>query len=97
METRILLLIGGLAIATIAIRALGLITGNFILNSRHAWVLRDLPGVLIVSLVASSLANMPLEGWIAAVLALAVAMLSNHVITTMLCGVLAYALLENFL
>lgn len=95
MGSSMIMLIGGLAIATFAVRALGLITGNFFQESRFSWVLRDLPGILIVSLVASSLANLTIEGWIAACIALGIALYSNHVILTMIGGVAAYALLQN--
>ncbi|MEP1613725.1 MAG: AzlD domain-containing protein [Roseobacter sp.] len=97
MEPNAILLIGGLAIATFAVRALGLITGNFFQESRFSWALRNLPGILIVSLVASSLANMTLVGWAAASIALGIALYSNHVILTMIGGVAAYALLQNIM
>jgi len=97
MDSNTILLIGGLAIATFAVRALGLITGNFFQESQFSWVLRDLPGILIVSLVASSLANMTVEGWVAAIIALGIALYSNHLILTMIGGVAAFALLQNII
>lgn len=97
MDAATVTLIGGLAVATFGVRALGLITGNFFQESRFAWILRDLPGILIASLVASSLANMTFEGWIAAAIALGIAAYSNHVILTMVGGVAAYALLQNLI
>lgn len=53
-------------------------------------VLDDLPGLIVVSLVASSLAGQPLGTWIAAAIALAIAYATNHVILTMCVGVAAY-------
>ncbi|MGX0978452.1 putative membrane protein [Roseovarius sp. MBR-51] len=97
MNHDVVLLIGGLAVATFAIRSLGLVTGNFFQASRFAWVLQDLPGILIVALVSSSLANMSLAGWLAAAAALGVAILSNHVILTMMGGVATFALLQTVL
>ena len=97
MSDDVILLIGGLAVATFAIRSLGLVAGNVFHASRFAWVLRDLPGILIVALVASSLADMPLAGWLAAAVALGVAVFSNHVILTMIGGLAAFALLQTIL
>lgn len=97
MNDHVILLIVGLAIATFAIRSIGLLTGRFIQGSRLAWVLDDLPGILIVALVSASLANMSLPGWLAAAVALWIAVFSNHVILTMLGGVAAFALLQTVL
>lgn len=85
------LLIGALAAAAFFIRVLGLLAGNRIQYSRHAWILDDLPGLIIVSLVAASLAGQPPATWIAAAITLAVAVWTRHVILTMCVGVAAYA------
>ena len=79
-----------LAVAAFSVRVLGLYAGDVIKASRVAWMLDDLPGLIIVSLVASSLAGQSIETWIAAVAALAVAYVSNHVILTMCVGVATY-------
>ncbi len=84
-------MIGILALAAFSIRVLGLIAGGRIRTSRHAWVLDDLPGLIVVSLVAASLAGQPLQTWVAAIAALGVAVLTNHVIATMVVGVVAFA------
>ncbi|MHC0052227.1 AzlD domain-containing protein [Actibacterium sp. D379-3] len=85
-----------LAVAAFAIRVTGLFAGDRIRGSRHAWVLDDLPGLIVVSLVAASLAGQPFQTWAAAAIALAIAILTNHVIATMLVGVAAYAALADF-
>ena len=83
--------IGLLAVAAFGVRVAGLLAGGRIRASRHAWVLDDLPGLIVVSLVASSLAGQPLATWMAAAIALAAAIATNHVIATMIVGVAAYA------
>lgn len=83
--------IGILALAAFSIRVIGLIAGGRIRASHHAWVLDELPGLIIICLVAASLADQPLQTWIAAGAALGTAILTNHVIATMGAGVLAYA------
>ncbi|MWP38497.1 branched-chain amino acid transporter [Rhodobacter sphaeroides] len=83
--------IGLLAVAAFAIRVTGLIAGGRIRASHHAWMLDELPGLIVVSLVASSLAGQPLSTWIAAGLALGVAIGTNHVIATMAAGMAAFA------
>jgi branched-subunit amino acid transport protein len=88
--------IGILALAAFSIRILGLIAGGRIRGSRHAWVLDDLPGLIVVSLVAASLAGQPLQTWVAAGAALGAAVLTNHVIATMVVGVVAFAGLAAF-
>ncbi|PWE27498.1 branched-chain amino acid transporter [Pararhodobacter marinus] len=87
--------IGLLALAAFVIRVAGLIAGGRIRASRHAWILEALPGLIVVSLVASSLAGEPTATWIAAALALGVAVLTNHVIATMVLGVAAFATLQG--
>lgn len=84
-------LVGLLAVGAFAVRLAGLVAGNRIRASRHAWVLEELPGLIVVSLVAASLAGQGGEMWLAAAVALGVAVWSNHVIATMCIGVAAYA------
>lgn len=84
------MLIGVLAIAAFSIRVLGLFSGVAIKSSRFSWVLDDLPGLIVVSLVAASLAGQETHMWIAAIIALAIAYTSNHVIVTMCVSVAAY-------
>ena len=84
------MLIAVLAVAAFSIRVLGLIAGDAIRSSRHSWVLDDLPGLIVVSLVASSLAGQSVGTWIAAGIALLVAYMTNHVILTMCIGVAAF-------
>lgn len=80
-----------LAVAAFSIRVLGLVAGGRIRASRYAWMLDELPGLIVVSLVASSLVGHPFQTWFAAVVALCVAILTNHVIATMIVGVAAFA------
>lgn len=84
------MLIVVLAIAAFSIRVLGLFAGGSIRSSRFSWVLDDLPGLIVVSLVASSLAGQSVGTWLAATAALVVAYMTNHVILTMCVGVAAY-------
>jgi uncharacterized membrane protein len=84
------MLIVVLAIVAFSIRVLGLFAGDAIKSSRFSWMLDDLPGLIVVSLVASSLAGQSIGTWIAAAVALAVAYVTNHVIMTMCIGVAAY-------
>lgn len=87
------MLIAVLAAAAFSVRVLGLIAGDAIRSSRHSWVLDDLPGLIVASLVASSLAGQSIGTWLAAAAALFVAYVTNHVIWTMCIGVAAYAVL----
>ncbi|PZX16554.1 branched-subunit amino acid transport protein AzlD [Palleronia aestuarii] len=80
-----------LAAAAFLIRVAGLAAGGRIRASRHAWILDDLPGLIVVSLVASSLAGQPWPTWIAAGIAFGVGAMTNHVILTMAAGVAAFA------
>lgn len=82
-----------LAVAAFSVRVLGLLAGDRIKASRHGWVLDDVPGLIVVSLVAASLAGEPPLTWTAASIALGVALLTNHVIATMCIGVFAFAAL----
>ena len=90
------MLIAVLAITAFSIRVLGLIAGDAIRSSRYSWVLDDLPGLIVVSLVASSLAGQSMGAWLAAAAALFVAYLTNHVILTMCIGVAAFSGLAWF-
>ena len=85
-------LIAVLALAAFSIRVLGLIAGDKIKSSRFAWMLDEVPGLIVVSLVASSLAGQSTGTWLAAGAALLIAYLTNHVIWTMCGGVAAYIL-----
>lgn len=85
------MLIGVLGVAALSIRVLGLYAGDAIRSSRISWVLDDLPGLIVVSLVASSLAGQSIGTWFAAAAALVTAYATNHVILTMCIGVAAYA------
>lgn len=85
------MLIVVLAVAAFSIRVLGLFAGDAIKSSRYSWVLDDLPGLIVVSLVASSLADQSIGTWIAAAVALFIAYMTNHVILTMCIGVAAYS------
>ena len=85
------MLIIALAVAAFSIRVLGLYSGDAIRSSRLAWMLDELPGLIVVSLVASSLAGQSMGTWFAAAIALAIAVATNHVVLTMCAGVAAYA------
>lgn len=87
------MLIAVLAVAAFSIRVLGLLAGDAIKSSRYSWILDDLPGLIVVSLVASSLAGQPVVTWVAAAVALFAAYITNHVIWTMCIGVASYAML----
>lgn len=90
MTSAHLYLIGFLAIATITVRVSGLVAGQRIRRSKHSWVLKELPGLILVSLVAVSLANESVVGWISAVAALAATYLTKNVVMAMLFGVLVF-------
>ena len=88
-------LILGLAAATYALRLSGLLLGDALeRRPRLRTVLRDLPGCLVVALVAASLAVEGAAAWIAAAVALGVAVWTNHVIATMGAGVAAFMILQ---
>ena len=88
-------LILALAVGTFAIRYAGLLAGDAI-KRRPALraILHDLPGCLVVALVASSLAGEVMAAWLAAAVALGVAAWTNHVIATMVVATLAFATLQ---
>ncbi|ANT63114.1 branched-chain amino acid transporter (plasmid) [Salipiger sp. CCB-MM3] len=83
--------IGLLALMAFLIRVAGLMAGERIRASRLAWMLDELPGLIVVSLVASSLIGQTLPTWISAGAALGIAVITNNVIATMAVGVLAFA------
>jgi len=87
--------IGILAVAAFSIRFIGLIAGDAIRKSRLAPLLDDLPGLLIVSLVAASMAEQPMMTWFAAAAALGIAWKTNNVIITMIVGVATFAGLSS--
>lgn len=91
------LLIGLLAIGAYGLRLAGLFGGQAILqNARLKTLLDDLPGCLIVALVATSLADASPLTWIAAAFALLVAILSNNVVITMALGFAAMFAMRYF-
>ncbi|WP_373083964.1 AzlD domain-containing protein [Sneathiella sp.] len=91
------LLIAGLAVGAYGLRLAGLIGGQAILrHERLATLLDDLPGCLIVALVATSLADASATLWIAAAFALVVAILSNNVVVTMALGFAAVFGMQYF-
>ncbi|MEO3417259.1 AzlD domain-containing protein [Roseovarius sp. CAU 1744] len=87
------LLIVLLAIAAYGVRLAGLVGGRAIsANPRLKPFLDDLPGCLVVGLVAASLAGEPAVTWAAALVALGVAILTNNVVVTMVIGLAAIIL-----
>ncbi|KZL20813.1 Branched-chain amino acid transport protein (AzlD) [Pseudovibrio axinellae] len=87
------ILILTLSVAAFSIRLLGLLIGDQIRASKQVWILDDLPGLIVVSLVASSLADQSLQAWLTSAIALAVAVRTNHVIMTMGMSMTAYAII----
>ncbi|MEH6474552.1 MAG: AzlD domain-containing protein [Sneathiella sp.] len=91
------LLIAILAIGAYSIRFVGLVCGQIV--SQNAGLnkfLGDLPGSLIVALVASSLSDANALTWVAAALALIVAVISNNVVATMGLGFISIFTLKLF-
>ncbi|WP_421779874.1 AzlD domain-containing protein [Kiloniella litopenaei] len=91
------LLIGTLAFGAYSIRFLGLVSGQLI--SEHKYLnkfLADLPGCLIVALIAASLAGENSITWIAAAITLAIALITNHVVMTMAFGFLTIFTLNHY-
>ena len=81
------LLILILAVGTYSLRLIGLYGGQrMIRNERLKNLLADLPGCLIVALVAASLGNADPITWIAAAIALFVAIITRNVVITMALG-----------
>lgn len=85
-----------LTAATFAIRLTGVLTGQRI-PQRGAWArgLRALPGCLIVSLVAVSLASGGPHEWGAGAVSAAVAIATRSLPLTMACGIVAIWLLRQ--
>lgn len=79
-----------LAVAAYAVRLAGLFGGQAMAaKPRLKPFLDDLPGCLVVGLVAASLAGEPMMTWAAALVALVIAILSNNVVLTMAAGMTA--------
>ena len=73
-----------LAFGAYAIRFMGLIGGQLVSeNAGLNKLLSNLPGCLIVALIAASLAEADLLIWAAAAIAFVVALISNNVVATM--------------
>ncbi|WP_085905083.1 AzlD domain-containing protein [Kiloniella majae] len=90
-------LIGTLALGAYSIRFLGLVSGQLISDNKHlSKFLADLPGCLIVALIVSSLAGADPITWTAAAIAFVVALISNHVVITMIFGFIAIFALKHF-
>ncbi|QIE45426.1 branched-chain amino acid transporter [Pseudohalocynthiibacter aestuariivivens] len=80
-------LIALLAAASYGVRLAGLFGGRALAaNPRLKPLLHDLPGCLIVGLVAASLADASLLYWAAAAVALSTAILTGNLVITMLIG-----------
>ncbi|QUS56364.1 AzlD domain-containing protein [Pseudovibrio brasiliensis] len=88
------LIIFTLAVAALSIRVIGLFAGSKVRASKHTWVLEELPGLIVVSLIATSLSGQSAQMWMAAAVALGVAITTNHVIATMCLGVVAFGSLS---
>jgi len=91
------LVIGGLAIATFAIRLGGILLGQRLPRS-GAWAraLNALPGCLLVSLVAVALLSGGPKEWAAAALAVAAAVLTRSLPLTMVVGIVSIWALRSF-
>ena len=89
------LLITFLAFGAYSIRFLGLVSGQLIReNPRLKVILSELPGCLIVALIASSLAEAQPLTWTAALIVFIVALLSNNVVITMVFGFVSILTLQ---
>ncbi len=90
--------IGGLALGTFAIRLGGYLLGATMPSSgRWARALQALPGCLIAALLATILVQASLTEWAAALIALAVALVSRSLPLTMAVGVGAVYVLRNLI
>jgi uncharacterized membrane protein len=91
------LVIVGLAVATFAIRLSGILLGQR-LPQGGAWAhaLNALPGCLLVSLVAVALLSGGPKEWAAAVVALAVAIVTKSLPLTMAVGIASIWALRTF-
>ena len=85
-----------LAVFSYGIRFIGLIAGDWICHQpRLKRILGDLPGCLIIALVAASLSHAETVAWIAAAIALAAARSGGNVLVVMIVGTGAYAWLQT--
>ena len=91
------LVIGGLTIATFALRLSGILLGQRI-PREGAWAraLNALPGCLLVSLVSVALVSGGRKEWAAAVLAVAAAILTGSLPLTMAVGIASIWVLRAF-
>lgn len=91
------LVIGGLTIATFAIRLSGVLLGQRLPQSGGwASALNALPGCLLVSLVSVALLSGGPKEWAAAALALAAAILTRSLPLTMAVGIASIWALRTF-
>ena len=97
MSTSHWLLIAGLAIATFGTRFLGMLVGQRVRHSRFAPLLDDLPGLIVVALIATSLATAGPIAWIAATVATAAAWVSGSMPVTMIAGLAAFVGLRTLI
>jgi uncharacterized membrane protein len=91
------LVIAGLAVATFAIRLSGALLGQRIPNvGGWARALDALPGCLLVSLVSVALLSGGPKEWIAAAVAIAVAIVTRNLPLTMAAGIASIWALRTF-
>lgn len=84
-----------LAVFAYGIRFVGLIAGDWFYHQpRLKKILDDLPGCLVIALVAASLSHAETAAWIAAAIAFAVARFRGNVVVVMIVGTGAYAWLK---
>ena len=84
-----------LAIFAYGIRFVGLIAGDWFYHQpRLKKILCDLPGCLVIALVAASLSHAGTAAWIAAAVAFAVARFNGNVVVVMIVGTGVFALLQ---
>ncbi|MFC0269454.1 AzlD domain-containing protein [Kushneria aurantia] len=84
-------LIALLSLLAFSVRLAGLFAGRAIGESRLAFLLDELPGLIIVALVAASMATEPGIYWIAGGIALLTAWKTRNIIATMGAGMTAHA------
>jgi uncharacterized membrane protein len=91
------LVIVGLSIATFAIRLSGILLGQRIpRDGGWARALNALPGCLLVSLVSVALLSGGPKEWIAAAIAIAVAIVTRSLVLTMAVGIACIWALRTF-
>ena len=91
------LVITGLMIATFAIRLSGILLGQRIpRDGGWARALNALPGCLLISLVSVALLSGGPKEWIAAAIAIAVAIVSKNLVLTMAVGIACIWALRTF-